>query len=297
MPSIPIRLREACIAAAPLAWTLLLLTWPAASQTIDPPTKGEIPGNRGELVLPFVPGPPTYTRPESQAGSSEVQPFGTGCAPAQRTYLDPHALQDAPAVDADKLYSGWLAGELIGQDAYGRNGEQLGEVQDILVGPDQRITAITVEGGGFLGIGDAAFRVPWDMVELTPGRDGVRVDLSSEQAARQGLFDGPEVVDAGPREFRVSEVRGDWTRAGEECFVRRGYIRDVVFGRDGRILAVLETRAARFGGGTYAYPLFTYQQGWRPLHGSYDLPIENMARPAPKVDLSRFARGEAVGSR
>lgn len=269
---------------------------PAAAQVDQ--IESDILGDRGRLVQPVIPGPPTY-RP---AAGENRKPADRVCDTPSPGYLDPRLARRPPPLDVEELYKGWLAGELIGQDVYGRNGEQLGEVREILVGGDGKVVAIVVEGGGFLEIGDAAFRVPWNMVRRKSG-GGVVIDLTQKAAEKSGLFDGSEEIIRGRREFRISEILGDWTRIGNEtdpCQARRGYVKDVVIDRDGRIAAILETRSARLGGGIYAFPFFSYQEGWRPFYGYYDLSYENMSKPAPKVDLSRFGAevttGEAASS-
>ena len=248
---------------------------------------GDIPGDRGELVKPIVPGPPTYTGEPSQNPQQQSDQL---CELPDEGYLDPRVAKPAPPLDPAQLYSGWLARSLLGQKVYGREGNQLGEVQDILFGPDARIAAIIVEGGGFLEIGVGAFRASWDQVDPTPGRDGVAIDLTEAEVKRMGLFDD-ERVRSGHREFRVSQIIGDWTRIGNEtnpCFIKRGFVTDVVIDRSGKLSAILESRAFRVGGGIYAYPFYDYQAGWKPHYGYYDLPLENMSQRAPKIQRERF---------
>jgi len=248
----------------------------------------EIPGHRGELVKPIVPGPPTYTGEASQRLRQQGDQL---CELPDEGYLDPRVAKPAPPLQRAQLYSGWLARSLLGQKVYGRDGNQIGEVQDILFGPDARVAAIIVEGGGFLEIGVGAFRVSWDQVDLTPGRNIVAINRSEAEVERMGLFDDG-TVQSGHREFRASQIIGDWTRIGNEtnpCFIKRGYVTDVVIDRGGRLRAILESRSFRLGGGIYAYPFYDYQAGWKPHYGYYDLPLENMSRRAPRVRRERFA--------
>lgn len=195
-------------------------------------------------------------------------------------------------VSQDALYKGFRASELKGQDVYGPKGNQLGEVQEILVNKDGQITSIVVEGGGFLELGDAAFRIPFDQLDLTPGKDGVVAKNMTETKAEDlGLFDGPETVLTGPREFRVGELTGDWAllRNG----MGYGNVRDVVFSREGKAIAVLVNRDVRQGAGLYAYPFYGYSAGWDPALSYYALPFDSlaMAANAPKVDSKRFESG------
>lgn len=199
--------------------------------------------------------------------------------------------QRARPVSAEALYKGVRASQLMDQDVHGPNGNQLGEVEDILVNADGQVTAIVVEGGGFLDIGDAAFRVKWSDVNLTPGRDGVQVPITENKAERRGLFDGPETVATGAREFRLSELIGDYTRL--RGGMGYGRVSDVVLSREGKVLGVLVTRDIGWGGGLFGYPFYGYGYGFDPGYNYYAMPFataEEAAR-APRLDRKRFEPG------
>ena len=42
----------------------------------------------------------------------------------------------------------------VRQEVYGETGEEAGEVEDLIIGPDGALQAVIVEVGGFLDIGD-----------------------------------------------------------------------------------------------------------------------------------------------
>lgn len=192
-------------------------------------------------------------------------------------------------IGPDVLYKGWRARAVIGEDVYGPKGEELGEIINILVGPDGRASAIVVEGGGFLGFGDAAFRVPWSQVDLTAGQDGVKVSLTEDHAEELGLFDGPNWVPTGPREWRVTELVGDYARLRNG--LGYGYVTDAVFGQDGKLLATLVVRDLAHGAGLYGYPFYDWTWGWDPGLTYYALPYDtaDQAAAAPKVAADRFS--------
>jgi sporulation protein YlmC with PRC-barrel domain len=50
---------------------------------------------------------------------------------------------------------------VIGVDVVGSDITRLGEVEDVLVGPDGRIQAVVIEVGGFLGLGEKSVAVPY----------------------------------------------------------------------------------------------------------------------------------------
>jgi sporulation protein YlmC with PRC-barrel domain len=178
-----------------------------------------------------------------------------------------------PSASAEAFYKGWQANSLIDQAVYGTNNEQLGEVHNLIVDAKGNLSAIIVEGGGFLEIGDAHFRIAWSEVDRTPGKDGVRVTLSQDQASKRGLFDRPEWVATGPREFKISELLGDYVvlRNG----IGFGYIADATFDDQGKMLGVTVNRDLTYGPPAYyAYPYYGYSYSWDPGHQFYAIPFD-----------------------
>jgi len=63
------------------------------------------------------------------------------------------------------------AGDLIGLDVYNSSKENLGKIEDLVISPASgNIRYAVVSFGGFLGIGDKLFAVPWaDLKLITKG--------------------------------------------------------------------------------------------------------------------------------
>jgi hypothetical protein len=90
--------------------------------------------------------------------------LGFGSAAAQETPTVAH-----PNTAASELQPGTTAGDLrdIGDmRVLGVNGEEIGEIEDVLVDPDGRVTAVSVEAGGFLGMGERDVVMQLDSLEL-----------------------------------------------------------------------------------------------------------------------------------
>ncbi|MDX2205290.1 MAG: superoxide dismutase family protein [Hyphomicrobiaceae bacterium] len=196
-------------------------------------------------------------------------------------------------VTPNLIYAGWSAKRLIGQSLYGSNGNELGQVQDLIVSADGQIKSIVVEGGGWFDIGDATFRVAWSKVDMTPGREGIAIPVSEQQAEDRGWYEQSEAVHTNAWEFRANQIIGDnaMLRGG------RGYgtVSDLVFDRTGKIVAVLVDRNVGTGGGTFGYPYYG-TTGWMPGSGRYALPFDSLEKAggAPRVDKRRLQeRAEA----
>lgn len=277
-------------------------------RTTRPASAGAAPGDRTEqrvllaaavalAALAFGTAAHAQQRPDAAATAAASQKRAAAIVDRDSGHPNTLSLIDRAAgekmnVTADELYRGFRATRLLGQDVKGPDGKEIGEVQDIVVDQDGKIVAIIVEAGGFLDIGDAAFRVKWADVKTTPGQDGIQVPITEATAERYGLFDGPETLTTGPREFRVSEIIGDSARLRNGTGY--GRVSNVVFGRDGRMLGVLVGRDVGYGAGVYGYPFYGYGYGWGPGMGYYALPYDDagLAARASRIDHGRFAAAE-----
>lgn len=193
-------------------------------------------------------------------------------------------------VDMEKIYKGMRAKDIVGQTVYGANGDSIGEIENILVNTNAVATAIVVEAGGFLGIGDAHFRVPFKDVNFTPFKDGVKIPITETQAAKWGLYDGDEVVWKNPREFRITELIGDYVRLKSGASF--GYVDDVILDTGGKLQAVVVNGSRTYGYGLYAYPFYGYRHGFDPGLNHIVLPIDtpDEAKKADKVDTKKFSK-------
>lgn len=68
---------------------------------------------------------------------------------------------------------------LIGKEVYGQNGNQVGEIRNLLIGAGDRVQAAVIEFGGFLGIGENQVAVDWDRLNVQPNR--VTVNMTEDQ--------------------------------------------------------------------------------------------------------------------
>jgi sporulation protein YlmC with PRC-barrel domain len=189
----------------------------------------------------------------------------------------------------DELYkSGWRAEDLIGADVQGKAGNAIGNVENIMIGPDGKALSIIAEIGGFLDIGDTHINVPWDQVQLTSGQTSVKVPLAEDNIDQfslfgtQGRFNRQEaasmqqVSDAttGPRVWRATELIGDYVNL--KSGAGYGYVDDLIFDRNGTLKAVVVTRDVGSGpAGPFAYPFYGYDYGgFNPGFDNYTLPYE-----------------------
>ncbi|WP_201863867.1 PRC-barrel domain-containing protein [Microvirga soli] len=211
-------------------------------------------------------------------------------AQQQNPAVQPRLEGQVSQLSPDLLYRGWRAQQLLGQSVMRKGGDRVGTVRDLIIDAEGRLAAMVMEGGGSLGIPDAVYRIQWDEVDLTPGHDGIRTGLADNSEKPQyGLFPGTEGVPTVPREFRLTEVLGDYARL--QTGYGYGYVSDAVFDKSGRLIAMLIARDVASGGGTYAFPYPGTTGRWDPGAGYYGLPFVTASQAQMaglRVDSTKF---------
>ncbi|KQW25439.1 hypothetical protein ASE36_21105 [Rhizobium sp. Root274] len=125
----------------------------------------------------------------------------------------------------DALYQkGWSAEELFDRKVFGRDGEEIGDVEDLIIGSNGELLALVAEVGGIWDIGDTHISIPWEQVKFR--EDGaVSVPVTEENAdefsilnepgaqeLQQGVVSDLDNRELGPRAWRASELMGDIAR-------------------------------------------------------------------------------------
>jgi sporulation protein YlmC with PRC-barrel domain len=197
---------------------------------------------------------------------------------------------EAPSLanwDYEKLYAdGWRADHLIDATVHGPTGEEIGEVENVIVGPDGKILSIIAEVGGFLDIGDTHVNVPWSEVEKAAEGEGVKIPITQETAENYTLFPdnvitikeakattGPVNDDlaTGPRAWKLTSLLHDYV--GLTDVPGYGFVDDVIFDKQGQLQAVVVQPDVSWGTpGYYAYPYYGWTYGWHPMLDYYQVP-------------------------
>ena len=83
--------------------------------------------------------------------------------------------------------------DLTGARVYGKNDEDMGEIDRLLVSTDGKIERAVLDIGGFLGLGEHSIAVTMDELQILQGADGdfrVYIDATQEQLEAQPEFEG-----------------------------------------------------------------------------------------------------------
>jgi hypothetical protein len=134
----------------------------------------------------------------NNAGAAATKPADTtadNAAPADNNAAatDPNA---TAAIDRSKLTdipaAELSADNLIGTTVYGADDSNVGEVSDVVLTTDQKVDAIVIDVGGFLGVGEKPVALGMDKLVFQRDEDGDRylyTTLTKEQLDAAPAYD------------------------------------------------------------------------------------------------------------
>jgi sporulation protein YlmC with PRC-barrel domain len=84
-----------------------------------------------------------------------------------------------------------LASKLIDHEIYGKTGDQFGEIDDLVIKRSGKVKKVTIEVGGFLGIGDKLVAVSLKELQnlMVKGDGKIVLDTTEQQMEKRSEFD------------------------------------------------------------------------------------------------------------
>lgn len=121
-------------------------------------------------------------------------------APVERApdTVTPAPTESAPAataekstnVDTSQASSDWRSSKIVGMAVYNRANERIGDINDLILGPDGKVASAVIGVGGFLGIGEKLVAVDFSELQLNRDADGtMRATVNS---TKESLESAPE---------------------------------------------------------------------------------------------------------
>ena len=96
------------------------------------------------------------------------------------------------------------ASDLIGMKVEGTDGKKLGDIKDLVVDPmDGDIDYAVLDYGGFLGVGDKYFAVPWEAFKFSDDGKKVILDVTKKDLKQAPGFDKKHWPDLSSREEAI----------------------------------------------------------------------------------------------
>ncbi|MEQ1937871.1 PRC-barrel domain-containing protein [Mesorhizobium sp. CN5-321] len=168
---------SAAASDAPAAVTPTTTT--ADSGTADSGTAGEKPADTAMA-------PATTDQAQAPADAAK-----SGTDATETAAIDKSTLTEVPA---DKI----SADNLMGTTVYGANDAKVGEIGDVVLSADNRVDAVIVDVGGFLGIGSKPVAIGMDKLKFLADKDGnqyLYTDFTKDQLEAQAAYDKGSYAD------------------------------------------------------------------------------------------------------
>jgi sporulation protein YlmC with PRC-barrel domain len=142
--------------------------------------------NRPTGPLPHTPSDIGETMGERMGTSSGVTPTATASTtePGGARILGGEGNLSGPGPQV------MAADTLEGDAVVNLQGEDLGEIQDIMIDvPSGRVAYAVLSFGGFLGMGDKLFAIPWNALTLDADNERFILDVPQERLQNAPGFD------------------------------------------------------------------------------------------------------------
>ena len=104
-----------------------------------------------------------------------------------------------------RVASGVLKGsDLIGMKVEGTDGKKLGHIKDLVIDPmDGDVNYAVLDYGGFFGVSDKYFAVPWDALQFSDDRKKVLLDVTKKDLKQAPGFDKTQWPDLSSRDQTI----------------------------------------------------------------------------------------------
>lgn len=97
------------------------------------------------------------------------------------------------------------ADDLAKAKLHSPNGEEMGSISELVVDPTTgRVAYAVVELGGFLGLGERNFPVPWTLVQSTPNGDGYVLNVPKDRLTAAPQFTKSNRPDMSDRQWAMA---------------------------------------------------------------------------------------------
>ena len=127
--------------------------------------------------------------------------------PAQRDRSDPvrtdkDVLRTGANIDPDTNAPVFRAKTLIGYKVKNRSGEDLGKIEELAIDPETgQIAYAVLSFGGFLGLGDKLFAIPWSALQPRHSEEVFLLDVDKQQLKNAPGFDKDKWPDMADRRW------------------------------------------------------------------------------------------------
>jgi len=132
-------------------------------------------------------GPAAFAQPGGQTGDQAQQQPNVKIEPqgAQKQVQQPG--QQAPQ-GSQQLAA--MGRGIVGKYVFSSNNENIGEIEDVVMGPNNQVQAALIDVGGFLGIGERRIAVPISDLKIDGGK--LSTSMTKQQVEELPQYRGRE---------------------------------------------------------------------------------------------------------
>ena len=120
------------------------------------------------------------TAPAQQTTTPPPAPRQQGVAPGAAGFPD-----TIVRIDVTKITQGIRVTRIIGKDVENDAGEEIGEINDLIINPTDKVTYAIIGVGGFLGMGERLIAVPFEALKTKPNDDDLIFAGATKERIRQ----------------------------------------------------------------------------------------------------------------
>jgi PRC-barrel domain len=118
-------------------------------------------------------------------------------------------LHNPTALDTREMHGLIGSDKVQGTAVYRSNGEKVGNIARVMIGKQSgKVGYAVMSFGGFLGIGEDYYPLPWSMLTYNPRLEGYEVNISEEQLRGAPKYGTRENWDWTNRSRAVDEYYG-----------------------------------------------------------------------------------------
>lgn len=202
------------------------------------------------------------------------------------------------------VQNGYTAEDLRDAEIRGKNGEAIGNIEDLIIGPNGQLRRVLVAvNQGFLGIGGRTLAIDFDELQPGPRANGdvkyFTAPVTTQNVEEHGIFKDKQEAGAGKREWRATELIGDYVSVKDSD--EYGVVSDLMFDKSGQL------RGVAIGPDLHGsvLPFWTAysgtDQGWDPGDDYYVLPYSTKEiaalLPGKQDEQTRMSSGASDNAR
>ena len=118
------------------------------------------------------------------------------------------------SLEARETHSLIASDKVEGTAVYRSNGEKIGKIQRVMIGKQSgKVGYAIMSFGGFMGIGEGYYPLPWSLLTYNPRLEGYEVNISEAQLKGAPKYGTHDSWDWGTRRQAIDEyynVQPNW---------------------------------------------------------------------------------------